>query len=256
MTRRFVGAALLTTQLLANQGYAQGQVAPDVPEPGAPPVPSTSSDASAQPAPAIASEPAPAAISPSPATSVPPSPSKSSEDGIYEPPLPPAPLLSGPIRSTRRWVIAGELGWNSLPGLGPTLSHNLVPEFSMDAGLGLSMAGLKLGLRARANLLRSAWTPVLGAGILYALGAGKTETEVKVDDETVRIRIFRSPYLQLVTGAAYTGRDGFSFLGTVGYALLLRDNTRLIEGPEDTYREVRDSLGSGVVIATGFGYAF
>lgn len=162
---------------------------------------------------------------------------------------------STPIRARRRWAIAGELGWNSLAGLGADLSFHPSPYFALDAGLGLGLAGLKTGLRARANLLRSAWTPVVGLGILYEGGATGARA-YKTRGESAMVKITGSPYAQLVGGLNYTGSDGFTFMATCGYAVLLKDNAKYVSGSRTTYDDVRRLVAGGPVVAAAFGYAF
>lgn len=164
------------------------------------------------------------------------------------------PTLS--IREQRRWVIAGEIGWNSLPGFGPTLTYNIVPELSLDTGFGVSMVGPKVGLRVRGNLLRSNWTPTFGAAILYGAGTSHQDVDATVRGENVTYRLYRSPFAQFTAGASYTGSDGFAFLAIVGYAILLRENAVFVDGSRDAFDTIRNLAGSGVVVAASFGYAF
>jgi len=126
---------------------------------------------------------------------------------------------------------------------------------ALDAGLGLGLAGLKTGLRLRANLLRSAWTPIVGAGIVYEAGAPSAHN-YKSRGESVRMKILGSPYAQLVGGVSYTGTDGFTFMATGGYAVLLRDNAKYVSGSRAAYDDVRRLVAGGPVVAVAFGYAF
>lgn len=168
---------------------------------------------------------------------------------------PPARVDSRPIRAQRRWAIAGELGWNGLAGLGADLSFHPSPYFALDTGLGLGLAGLKTGLRARANLLSSAWTPLVGLGILYEGGAPRARA-YRTRGESAMVKITGSPYAQLVGGLSYTGADGFTFMATCGYAVLLKDNAKYVSGSRTTYDDVRRLVAGGPVVAAAFGYAF
>ncbi len=112
---------------------------------------------------------------------------------------PPLQVDSRPIRAQRRWAIAGEAGWNGLAGLGANFTFHPSPYLAFDTGLGLGLAGLKAGLRARANFLTSAWTPVLGLGILYESGASGAQAVQSRGDSAV-IKITASPYEQIVGG--------------------------------------------------------
>lgn len=162
---------------------------------------------------------------------------------------------SRPIRAQRRWAIAGEVGWNALAGLGADFSFHPSPYFALDTGLGLGLAGLKTGLRVRANLLPSAWTPLVGLGILYEGGASGARA-YRTRGDSAMVKITGSPYAQLVGGLSFTGADGFSFMATCGYAVLLKDNARYVSGSRTTYDDVRRLVAGGPVVAAAFGYAF
>jgi hypothetical protein len=179
-------------------------------------------------------------------------------------PEPAVPVLSvaapkpppAPVRQTRKFAIAGEIGWNSLAGLGVNGTYNVIPQLSLDVGAGLSVVGYKTGVRVRGNLLESEWTPTVGVGYLFGSGTGGTTVEAKVDDDTVRYRLYHSHYVQGVIGMNYTGEGGFAFMGTLGYAWLLRENFKLVSGPEDKASNIKPVVHGGVAIATSFGWAF
>lgn len=169
------------------------------------------------------------------------------------------PTVSGPdlsVRELRRFSVAAELGWNTLAGLGVNAGYNLAPWLSLDGGFGLSMVGLKGGLRIRANMLESNWTPIIAAGLLYGAGSGGDTVEVEGTDDKAEMRIRRSYYIQSVVGANYTGDTGFTATLTAGYAVLLRDNAEFVSGSREVFDDVRPFLGSGVVIGVSLGYAF
>jgi len=128
----------------------------------------------------------------------------------------------------------------------------------VDAGAGLSAVGWKFGLRLRANFLTGAWTPVVGAGLLYGLGSGGEEVEVQGSqgEGKATAEILGSPYLQLVTGANYTSDGGFMFHATAGYAVLLKSNVRYVAGSPVTFETIKSATGSGIVLSVAFGYAF
>ena len=136
---------------------------------------------------------------------------------LSEPPAPPPPPSdTRPIRQRRPFFIGGELGWNGLAGLGLNFSYHPIPYLAIDTGLGLSVAGWRVGARVRGNLLTGEWTPVLGAGVTYSAGSGGNEVPVQSTDEEAKIEVFGSPYLQLVGGVNYTGDEGFVFTATTG----------------------------------------
>ena len=159
-------------------------------------------------------------------------------------------------RAKRPFAIGGEIGWNSLAGLGVQATYHPIPYLAFDGGAGLSQVGLKGGLRVRANLLTSEWTPVLGVGFIYGSGTMGEKTEAQVEDESVTFQIWRSKYLQAVVGVNYTSVNGFVFMATGGYAFLLHENVHYLSGSEDALDTIKPILHGGVSVAFTFGYAF
>jgi hypothetical protein len=160
------------------------------------------------------------------------------------------------VRKARKFAIAGEIGWNSLSGLGANGTYNIIPQLSLDVGAGISEVGLKGGIRVRGNLLESEWTPVLGFGYLVGSGTGGNETTYKANGDEIRFKLHRSDYLQGVIGANYTSTEGFAFMVTAGYAWLLRENFVKVSGSDDLANDIKPMFHGGVVIATSFGWAF
>lgn len=235
---------------VASPALAQGPAPEPTPAPGA----------GAPPA-ADAVPPPPAAAAPTPPPAAPPSaapPSASVPPTFIEPP-PPPPRDNDlrPIRVRRPFFIGGELGWNGLSGLGVNFSYHPIPYFAIDTGAGVSLTGLRAGVRARANFLTGEWTPFVGAGISYASGSNGASVEIQSKGEKAHIRIYKSPFLQLAAGANYTGTEGFSFTATTGYAWLLRDhNVAKVDGSQAAYEDQKDALRGGVIVSVAFGYAF
>jgi len=161
-----------------------------------------------------------------------------------------------PIRSRRPFFIGGELGWNGLAGLGVNFSYHPIPYFAMDTGLGLSLTGLRLGIRARANLLTGEWTPFLAAGLTYANGTGGKTAEVQSKGEKAELEVLPSAYVQFAGGVNYTGGEGFVFMATTGYALLLEKNTRYVSGNLPAYNDQKVLFRGGLIVSVAFGYAF
>jgi hypothetical protein len=166
------------------------------------------------------------------------------------------PADTRPIRARRPFALAGEVGWNGLAGLGANFSYHPLPQLALDAGAGLGLAGWKGGLRVRANLLTSAWSPVIGAGFLYQSGSAGEAVELQSEGDSAKLEVLGSSYAQLVAGVNYTGDEGFVFMATIGYAFLFGENTRFVSGSRAVYDDVRPLLGSGLVLSTSLGYAF
>ena len=160
------------------------------------------------------------------------------------------------LRMQRPWVFSGELGWNGLAGLGLVVARRLDPQLTLEAGLGVSPEGAKVGLRMRYAFTTGAWAPFLGAGFLYGTGSASL-----LDDSGPRVFTYRigpSPYLQLVAGLEYQARGAFNFLGAAGYARLLQRNLFVESGAPtgDDLSAVRIATGSGPVLSISLGYAF
>ena len=163
-----------------------------------------------------------------------------------------------PVRAQRKLMVGAELGWNSLAGVGVNASYHLLPRLSVDAGVGYSLVGAKLGARARVNLLTSEWTPFVAAGFLYGVGMGNRELSFPVGGQTVALRVTGSPFLQFVGGVDYTDPTGFTFLFTAGYAALLRENLVYSSGQDNALatQTLNPIFHSGIAVAAALGYSF
>jgi len=163
-----------------------------------------------------------------------------------------------PVRAQRKLMIGAELGWNSLAGVGLNASYHLLPRLSVDAGLGYSLVGAKLGARARFNLLTSEWTPFIAAGFLYGFGQGNRDLNLPVGSQTVVLRVAGSPFAQFVAGVDYSDAGGFTFLFTAGYAVLLRENLTYSAGQDNALatQTLNPLFHSGLVVAAALGYSF
>lgn len=228
---------------------APAPVPSPAPEAAATPVPSTAA-AEAPPAAGTAgpvvAEPAPVAAEPAPRAAI-----------AEPPPPPPRANDARPNRAKRPFFIGGELGWNGLSGLGVNFSYHPIPYLALDTGLGLALSGARLGLRVRGNLLTSEWTPFVGVGLTYSGSSGGDVIELESSKgEKVKLEILPSAYVQLAGGVNYTGPEGFVFMATGGYAILLDSNTEYASGSREAYDEVRDLLRGGVIVSLAFGYAF
>lgn len=174
---------------------------------------------------------------------------------MAEPPLPePVPDQREPIREARPFFIGGELGWNGLAGFGVNFSYHPISYLALDTGLGLALTGLRFGVRARVNFLKGEWSPILAIGATHSEGIPEVEAESQ--SEKVKLEVLSSSYLQFAGGVNYTGREGFVFMGMLGYAYLTKPNTRYISGSTDAYEDLRPIYGGGTVISFSFGYAF
>lgn len=262
--RWLVGLILVSVDCLAAPALAQ------LPPAGEPPIP--------PPPPASAPAPAPAATPPA-ATAAPPIDSATQPSstpapvdltqGATPPPAAPATVAGPPPppprdhdarvpRQRRPFYIAGELGWNGLSGLGVNFGYHPEPHFAIDTGLGLSLTGLRIGARLRANLMTGEWTPFLSAGFSYAGGSGNQSIDFESKGEKAKGKVLGSPFVQLGGGVNYTGSEGFMFTFATGYSILARkgSNTRYISGAREAYDDIRPIFGGGLILSVAFGYAF
>lgn len=201
--------------------------------------------------------PPPPAAAPPPAAPPPPASSPPSTY-IEPPPPPPRDLDERPIRLRRPFVVGGELSWNGLAGLGANFSYHIIPQLALDAALGLSLTGTRVGARARFNFLTSEWTPFLGGGMSYASGFGDQVIDAQYGTDKAKMKVDGSPFAQVAGGVNYTGKEGFTFTVAIGYSFLLKDhNTTFVSGSPEAYDYAKNNLyAGGKTLSAAFGYAF
>ncbi len=164
-----------------------------------------------------------------------------------------------PVRELRRFALTGNIGWNSLTGVGVSIHTFATKNIEFDMGLGLASTGFKFGGRINYVILKHEFSPVAGAGILYGLGTGDAEVEIDGDNGKFGYTIGASPYLQLAFGIERVSRNGFFFKLMTGYAILLTDNNYVIKygSPTSTEMDALDIvLGSGISMEVSLGFAF
>jgi hypothetical protein len=272
-TRRVLAAAALVAAALSTLVRIASA------EPSPPPT--TPVETTSPPAPAATSLPAGGDIASDPsvtngaselpsvesdaATDVPP---PSSDDAPPDPAAHGVVVVLGPaehrekraVRAARRLALLGEVGWNTLAGFGPNIVFHAHPHFSVEMGGGLSLEGWKLGLRARVNWLTAPVTPFVGVGGMMTTGLGQTlDISDSATGRTLNVRVLPSPYLQFVSGIDWTSANGFTMVGALGYAFLLRDNNVEIvagEPTRDERRGLKIAFSSGLVISLAIGYTF
>ncbi|HUJ25040.1 MAG TPA: hypothetical protein VLW85_03410 [Myxococcales bacterium] len=169
----------------------------------------------------------------------------------------PAPALPADLRMRRPWVVSGEAGWNGLAGIGVVVAHRLSPRATLEAGLGISGEGPKLGLRARYDFFVTPWTPFAGIGFLYGTGDASAGRDTS-SPHPFSYRIGRSPFLQVTSGVEYQSRGGFCLTLALGYAWLLQQNLTILSGaPTDhDLQPLRLTTGGGLVASAAAGFAF
>ncbi len=164
-----------------------------------------------------------------------------------------------PVRSLRKTVLAFNMGWNSLTGVGIMASNYVLPKVAIDLGAGLSSEGIKIAGRARYLFSHKNFTMFLGMGVLDGMGTNGTSFQVTLNGETCNIELLNSPFLQISGGFEYLSDKGFFVMFDLGYAALLtKDNVKFDScNPSDDMRSLAKFVyGSGLVIEFGIGYAF
>jgi len=165
-----------------------------------------------------------------------------------------------PVRMTHTLGVSGNLGWNSLTGVGITLQYYIIPKIALDGGVGISAEGYKFSLRGRYIFLKKKFSPFVGAGFIYGTGIhGQSISLEDVDtgDEII-FEMLPSRFLQFVGGAEYVAKGGFFLMFNLGYAYLLNENINIISGsPSSQMKQVmRIAYGSGIVLEVSIGYIF
>jgi len=199
-----------------------------------------------------------------------------SEPPVPEPVTPPPPVVvwdpsqkpgrppTGPIRAQRRLALLGEVGWNGIAGFGPNLTYRAHPNLSIDLGAGLAFVGWKIGLRARYLLLKGPVTPFIGVGAMVASGLGPEPFDLsdQHDDSNripLNVKIHPSQWLQGVAGVDWVAANGFTIVGTAGWAAVLGDDpVEIVTGrPNHDEQAALNALFRSSIVATiALGYSF
>lgn len=163
-----------------------------------------------------------------------------------------------PVRLLRGVGISGNMGWNSLTGVGFSVQSYATEHIGFDAGLGISSEGVKFGGRFRYLILEKNFTPFAAAGFMYGLGFPNSEFTIEYDGTKVFFMIGKSPYLQLSGGIDYVSRGGFFLMANLGYAILLKENIEYVQGTPtpDIEQIIRIAYQSGLAIEVSIGYIF
>ena len=185
---------------------------------------------------------------------------------LVDPSRSPARLPSGPIRAQRRLALLGELGWNGIAGFGPNLTFRAHPNLSIDLGAGLSLVGWKFGLRGRYLLPKGPVTPFIGVGVMSASGLGSSTEPIEISDKNddpdripLSVKIKPSLWLQSVVGVDWVASNGFTLIGTAGWASVLSsDPVEIVSGtPTPDEEKALDIVFRSSIVATiALGYSF
>ena len=199
----------------------------------------------------------PPAAPPEPAAPVPPV-------VLVDPSQKPVRLPVGPVRAQRRLALLGEIGWNGIAGFGPNLTFRAHPNLSIDLGAGLSLVGWKVGLRGRYLMLKGPVTPFIGVGFMSAGGLGSEPINLsdKNDDPDrvpLNVKVKPSLWLQSVAGVDWVASNGFTLIGTAGWASVLSgDPVEIVDGKPtpDEEQALNAIFRSSIVATIALGYSF
>ena len=163
-----------------------------------------------------------------------------------------------PVRLTHGFGISGNMGWNSLTGVGISVQSYMSTHIGLDAGAGISSVGYKFAGRLRYLILEKNFTPMIGAGFIYGTGLPNQLIEFEYDGTTITFILNKSPYVQIVGGFDFVASNGFFIMADMGYAILLYENIKPISGiPTADMQSAMDLVyGSGIVIEVSIGYIF
>jgi hypothetical protein len=163
-----------------------------------------------------------------------------------------------PVRLTRGFGISGNMGWNSLTGVGVSVQSYMNEHLGFDAGAGLSSVGYKFSGRLRYLFLEKNFTPFAGAGFIYGTGLPNQLLELEYDGTFITFILNQSPFIQIVGGFDFVASNGFFIMADLGYAILLNDNIELISGfPSPDMQTIMNMVyGSGIVLEVSIGYIF
>jgi hypothetical protein len=171
------------------------------------------------------------------------------------------------VRKPKTAAVSGEFGFNSLASIiGVKGTYFVTPQFLLDAGLGLSEAGLRPGVYARYLFSKAKFTPFVYGGLKVGLGSyGKAETvtDYAADssgaDVDYKLVTDAIPYVDYGLGLDYLADGGFTFSMGLGWSESLRDNNHRWVGtqpPKDFEDQTAFGLGSGLGFFLSFGGAF
>lgn len=165
------------------------------------------------------------------------------------------------VREVRRNAITGNIGWNSLTGVGITYHNYLAKQMGVELGVGIATTGIKFGGRFSYLFLEKNFSPFVSGGFMYGLGFGDLEIDFENQNTGNKFTytIGSSPFVQIGGGIEYMSNKGFLFAANIGYAILLKEsNYEIIKGSatDDELRAMDIAIGSGFVIELSIGYAF
>jgi hypothetical protein len=158
------------------------------------------------------------------------------------------------VRKPRNAAVSLEIGMNSLASMaGVTGTFFVQPRVAVDVGLGvLSTTGIRPGVRARYLFSDAKFSGFGYGGFKYGLGTGGSSIEIEDQEtgETFEVEIDPSPFIDLGLGVDYLAHNGFYFIGTIGWSVLMGGKNY-----EWTQGVPRDEFDKGMALVLGSGPA-
>jgi len=170
----------------------------------------------------------------------------------------PALAQDAPVRSVQRFMVGGNLGWNSLTGLGVVATGHITPMIGVDLGVGMSGMGIKAGGRVRGTLSESRTPPYVAAGAFDTSGSMGGPVENVEDGNAISFELLPSTFGMFVVGVDHTAASGLVVHAEVGYARLLTgDNVKMLTGKINAMQQMTFDLmyTSGVAVAVTVGWS-
>jgi len=172
-----------------------------------------------------------------------------------------------PARHYPRTSLGLTLGWGAPYGWGLDVSHLITRRLDLNAGVGASITGLKVGVGATYYLApEHRVSPFFGANLVHSGGrqdvhvseAHRVFDHTFTSSEQAHINFLSTNLLHLRSGLRWQPTSRFALLGTLGYGFVLGDDPiEYLEAPShDSLRDaVRFQSPGGLEVSMGLAFA-
>ncbi|GAB3637927.1 hypothetical protein GCM10027422_35170 [Hymenobacter arcticus] len=159
------------------------------------------------------------------------------------------------------------LGWGAPYGWGLDVSHLLTHRLDLNAGVGASITGIKIGVGATYYLApEHRVSPFFGANLVHSGGrqdvhvteAHRVFDHTYTSSEEAHINFLSTNLLHLRSGLRWQPTPRFAVLGTLGYGFVLGDDPieYLAESSRQSLRDAVHFLSpGGVEVSLGVAFA-
>ena len=172
-----------------------------------------------------------------------------------------------PARHYPRTSLGLTLGWGAPYGWGLDVSHLLTRRLDLNAGVGASITGTKIGVGTTYYLApERRVSPFFGANLVHS--GGRKDVHVSeshrvfdhtfTSSEQAHINFLSTNLLHLRSGLRWQPTPRFALLGTLGYGFVLgHDPVEYLEAPaRESLRDVvRFQSPGGLEISMGLAFA-